>query len=207
MVRYGYLEMNKFNYKTPVGPSTLYDYSAALQFSILFNYGLRAYHKFLDFGCGSLRLGRLMIQYLEEHNYYGIEPRKDLINEGIKANHLRELIDRKKPNLRVSDDCNMATFNITFDYILAYSIFTHMPIAQIQDSLKSAYLAMDVNTIFLATYFEGKVDNELKNWTPTGIYYRRDTISHLIQENNLLFTQLNLTGSGGQCWLLVGRTS
>ena len=199
--------MNKFNYKTPVGPPALYDYSAALQFSILFGYGLRAQHKLLDFGCGSLRLGRLMIQYLDVRNYYGIEPREDLINEGIKANHLQELINHKRPNLRISDDCNMAMFNVTFDYILAYSIFTHMPIAQIRDSLKSAYLAMDVNTIFLATYFEGKVDNELKNWTPTGIYYRRDTISHLIQENNLLFTQLNLTGSGEQRWLLIRRSS
>ena len=197
--------MNKFNYKNPVGPSALYDYSAALQFSILFNYGLRARHTFLDFGCGSLRLGRLMIQYLDEHNYYGIEPREDLINEGIKANYLQELIVHKRPNLRVSDDCNMAAFNISFDYILAYSIFTHMPISQIRDSLKSAYLAMDANTIFLATYFEGKIDNELKAWTPNGIYYSRDTISRLMEESNLMFTQLNLTGSGGQSWLLIRR--
>jgi len=199
--------MSKFNYKTPVGPSALYDYSAALQFSILFNYGLRAHHTLLDFGCGSLRLGRLMIQYLDKHNYYGIEPREDLINEGIEANHLRELIAHKKPNLRVSDDCNMATFDINFDYIIAYSIFTHMPSTQIRECLKSAYLAMDVNTIFLATYFEGKIDNELKDWTPNGIYYRQDTMSQFMEENNLLFTRLNLTGSGGQCWLLVRRSS
>jgi len=199
--------MTKFNYKNPVGPSALYDYSAALQFSILFNYGLRAHHKFLDFGCGSLRLGRLMIQYLNEHNYYGIELREDLINEGIKANYLQELIAHKRPDLRISGDCNMAAFNITFDYILAYSIFTHMSIAQIRDSLKSAYLAMDANTIFLATYFEGKIDNELKDWTPSGVYYRRDTISRLMEESNLMFTRLNLTGSGGQCWLLIRRAS
>ena len=99
----------------------------------------------------------------------------------------------------------MVAFNITFDYILAYSIFTHMPIAQIRDSLKSAYLAMGANTIFLATYFEGKVDNELKVWTPNGVYYRRDTMSQLMKESNLMFTQLNLTGSGGQCWLLIRK--
>jgi len=196
-----------YNYKSPVGPPKLYDYSAGLQFSILFNLGLCANHKLLDFGCGSLRVGRFLIQYLNTGNYYGIEPREDLVAEGIKGNHLQELVNHKKPHLRISGDCNMAAFNIIFDYILAYSIFTHMPIVQIRASLKSAYNAMDTNTIFLATYFEGKVDNELKDWNPTGIYYKRDTMSRLIQENNLISTRLNLTGSGGQCWLLIRRPS
>lgn len=199
--------MTEFNFKTPVGPPGLYDYSAALQFSILFNFGLRSCHKFLDFGCGSLRLGRLLIQYLHKGNYYGIEPREDLVAEGIKGNHLQELVNHKKPHLRISGDCNMSAFGIAFDYILAYSIFTHMPIKQTEASLKSVCQAMHKDTIFLATYFEGKVDDDIREWSPNGVERRWETMSRIIHANKLLVTRLNLTGSGRQVWLLIRRPS
>ena len=195
----------EYNYKTPVGPPALYDYCAGLQLSILFNYGLRANHKILDFGCGSLRLGRLLIQYLDDGNYYGIEPDKKLVEEGIKNNHLGELIEAKTPRLHYSGDCDMDYFNVKFDYIIAYSIFTHMPIEQVEKSLASAYGAMRKETIFLATYFEGKRDNSLKDWTGNGIFYKPHSMFNIIRKANLIPLRLNLTNVGGQVWLLIRK--
>lgn len=195
----------EYNYKSPVGPPELYDYSAALQFSILFNHGLRASHKVLDFGCGSLRLGRLLIQYLDIGNYYGIEPIKKLVEEGIRKNYLAELIKAKKPNLYYADDCNMAYFGKSFDYIIAYSIFTHMPEEQIKKSLSSAFGAMTRKTIFLATYFEGKKNNSLEEWTGNGIYYKPQSMFEMIKNASLIPLRLNLTNIGGQVWLLIRK--
>lgn len=188
-----------------MGPPALYDYCAGLQFSILFNYGLRADHKLLDFGCGSLRLGRLLIQYLDRGNYYGIEPDKKLVEEGVKNNHLAQLIEAKTPRLRYSNGCDMDYFNVKFDYIIAYSIFTHMPVGQIEQSLMSAYRAMHKEAVFLATYFEGKRNNDLKDWTGNGVFYTPRFMLGMIRKAGLVPLRLNLTNVGGQVWLLIRK--
>ena len=72
------------NYKSYVGPEENYDLMAGLMFVRMFQVGLRSYHTLLDVGCGSLRGGKLFIPYLDVGNYYGIEPLKELVIEGIK---------------------------------------------------------------------------------------------------------------------------
>jgi hypothetical protein len=49
------------HYRAYVGPPDRFDFMSATQFSLLFALGLREVHRVLDFGCGSLRLGRLLI--------------------------------------------------------------------------------------------------------------------------------------------------
>lgn len=62
------------SYREYVGPETEYDLIGAMQFRLLSTLGLRENHKLLDFGCGSLRAGRLFIPYLNPGNYTGVEP-------------------------------------------------------------------------------------------------------------------------------------
>ncbi|MHC4422967.1 MAG: hypothetical protein ACYS1E_20600, partial [Planctomycetota bacterium] len=52
------------HYMAYVGPPDRYDLMGASQFRLLCTLGLRAPHRLLDFGCGSLRAGRLFIPYL-----------------------------------------------------------------------------------------------------------------------------------------------
>jgi hypothetical protein len=52
------------HYTAFVGPPDQYDLMGATQFRLLTTLGLRDYHRLLDFGCGSLRVGRLLISYL-----------------------------------------------------------------------------------------------------------------------------------------------
>ena len=52
------------NYKSFVGAEERYDFFGASQFSLLFTLGLNPDDKVLDFGCGSLRLGRFLIPYM-----------------------------------------------------------------------------------------------------------------------------------------------
>lgn len=198
--------MVEFNYKTLIGPSALYDYSAGFQFSVLFKFGLRARHKFLDYGCGDLRVGRLLLQYLSKGNYYGIEPNEKRTVGGIKGNHLHELVTYKRPHFRYSGDCDMSAFEINFDYILAYAVFIHMSDQQIKSSLASAYKAMHGESIFLATYIEDLVNKNLKSWNAGDTArYSQKTIFNLIRENGLLPTPLNLMGPGEHSWLLIRK--
>jgi hypothetical protein len=52
------------HYMAYVGPPDQYDLMGASQFGLLVTLGLRDTHRVLDFGCGSLRLGRQLIPYV-----------------------------------------------------------------------------------------------------------------------------------------------
>ena len=56
------------HYRAYVGPPEDYDLIAAMTFNLLTTLGLRQHHSLLDVGCGSLRIGRLLIPYLNGIN-------------------------------------------------------------------------------------------------------------------------------------------
>src|SRR5437879_12824633 len=72
------------HYRAYVGPPEDYDLIAAMTFNLLTTLGLRQHHSLLDVGCGSLRIGRLLIPYLNRGKYFGVEPAEWLVAEGIK---------------------------------------------------------------------------------------------------------------------------
>ena len=84
------------HYLAFVGPPTQYDFMGATQFRLLTSLGLRANHHLLDFGCGSLRAGKLFIVYLSKGHYFGIEPNKWLIEDAINNQVGKDLIGLKK---------------------------------------------------------------------------------------------------------------
>src|SRR5271167_1446401 len=84
------------HYRAYVGPPQDYDLVAAMTFNLLTVLGLRQHHSLLDVGCGSLRNGRLLIPYLNNGNYTGIETNKWLVGEGIRRETGRDQIRIKK---------------------------------------------------------------------------------------------------------------
>ena len=52
------------HYRAFVGPPEDYDLVSAMSFGLLTALGLRQHHALLDIGCGSMRVGRLLIPYL-----------------------------------------------------------------------------------------------------------------------------------------------
>src|SRR5690242_5496000 len=71
------------HYTAYVGPPRDYDFMGATQFRLLTTLGLREHHSVLDFGCGSLRAGRLLIPYLLPGRYYGLDPNRWLIEDAV----------------------------------------------------------------------------------------------------------------------------
>ena len=85
------------HYRAFVGPPEDYDRVAAMAFNLLTSIGLRQHHRVLDIGCGSLRIGRLLIPYLDKGNYLGIEPNRWLVTDGILNEVGRDQIRIKAP--------------------------------------------------------------------------------------------------------------
>ena len=90
-------------YRAYVGPPEDYDLIAAMTFNLLTTLGLRQHHSLLDVGCGSLRIGRLLIPYLNRGKYFGVEPNEWLVDEGIRRELGETLVQIKRPTFFFSD--------------------------------------------------------------------------------------------------------
>src|SRR5215217_7551051 len=96
------------HYRAYVGPPGDYDLIAAMSFNLLTTLGLRQHHSLLDVGCGSLRIARLLIPYLNRGKYFGIEPNEWLVEEGIRRELGQSLVEINLQSLRTRSDQRLA---------------------------------------------------------------------------------------------------
>ena len=108
-----------------VGPPELWEMKRQFQIDFLRKHGLEPRHFLVDIGCGVLRGGVPIIDYLDEGHYYGIEARPKALEEGRKELHESKL-EHKKPQLRVAEHLAHVTLDRKFDYIWAFSVLIHL---------------------------------------------------------------------------------
>jgi hypothetical protein len=189
------------DYRAFVGDTKTYDIFSHMQFSLMTLLGLRQEHTLLDIGCGSLRAGKLFLMYLQPDRYFGIEPEQWLVEEGIERELGRELADRKRPRFLFDRNFSCASFGVTFDYIIAQSIFSHASVAQIRRCLSQARASMKDTSLFAASFVEGDDDYAGDAWVyPDTIRYRAATIERLASESGLACRRLDWFHIGGQAW-------
>jgi hypothetical protein len=107
-----------------------------------------------------LRGGRLFVKYLNAGHYWGVDKERWLIEAGI--GELGVDFQAKKPGLLVTANFDLSAIpeNVTFDYVLAQSVFTHLPPAKIQKCLDAVVARLKPWGEFHATWFESK-DGEI----------------------------------------------
>jgi hypothetical protein len=178
------------HYKAFIGPPEEYDLVAAMVFNLLTTLGLRATHKVLDIGCGSLRIGRLLIPYLNSGNYYGIEPNEWLVKDGIAHEIGQDMIDLKQPILIYADRMDQVSSNTKFDYMFAQSIFSHASKSVIQQWLAGVTSHLSDEGLFLATYLRHSQDYRglRGDWVyPDCVYYQDETLRRIAAAFDLHF--------------------
>lgn len=79
----------------------------------------------VEVGCGPLRAGRMFIPYLLPGHYFGIEPNRWVVEEGIKHELGEGVLEVKRPTFWFVDDFSADGFGSGFDYALAQSVFSH----------------------------------------------------------------------------------
>lgn len=118
-----------------VGPARLWEMKREFQIKFLKQVGLKPEHRLLDIGCGTLRGGIPIIEYLENGRYSGIEYREEVLDEGRKE--LRESgLAHKQPSLIAAKDISELNLGKKFDYIWAFSVLIHMKDNILYDTLK-----------------------------------------------------------------------
>lgn len=85
-----------------VGPPEFWEMKRSFQIGFLRQHGLQPQHYLLDIGCGVLRGGIPIINYLEVGHYYGVEARPKVLAEGRKE-LAESKLEHKRPVLTVGE--------------------------------------------------------------------------------------------------------
>jgi SAM-dependent methyltransferase len=181
------------HYRAYVGPPEDYDLIAAMTFNLLTTLGLRQHHTLLDIGCGSLRIGRLLIPYLNRGKYFGIEPAEWLVAEGIEHELGKAVVQTKRPTFLFTDSPSaIVQANTSFDFALAQSIFSHCGLDLIKGWLSAVSRSLAQGGALVATFLPGEEDSPRTGWIyPECVNYRRATLERAAAEANLRFEILD----------------
>ncbi|WFB35313.1 class I SAM-dependent methyltransferase [Kiritimatiellota bacterium B12222] len=175
------------HYMAYVGPPTEYDLMGATQFRLLCALGLRSHHRLLDFGCGSLRAGKLFLSYLDKERYFGIEPHQWLIDEAIQYQLGQDMINLKSPRFDHNTDFQTDVFDTKFDFILAQSIFSHCGSDLILKALHHFKASLNPNGLIAVTFVEGESDFDGNGWVyPECVTYLPNSLQRFATEVGLV---------------------
>lgn len=82
--------------------------------------------KFLDLGCGSLRLGSQLISELDAGKYIGLDINEELVKTGLEHETDPDVIKEKKPQFIFTDNFDLSAIEEPVDYVWVYAVFIHI---------------------------------------------------------------------------------
>ena len=195
------------NYRAYVGPPRRFGLLTLSQMSLLAALGLEETDYVLDFGCGSLRLGRSLIPFLREGRYFGVDPNLWLIDDGFKYETGEGLKALKSPQFSGSDTFDCTVFDREFDFIMAQSIITHAGADNTRKLIESAGRAMKQDGILMLSYLKGEADTPLPDepWTyPFNVPYPENWLQQTCADAGLIWRELDWHHAGAT-WAAVVR--
>lgn len=130
-------------YKDAVGG--LWDQMGPLQFNFLLSKGLKPHHKFMDVGCGSGRAGRLLVNYLDNNKYIGIDHNQKLLDA------FRSHTEGEYELIHTSSFC--APYHHDVDFGIAQSVLTHLELDEVKSCLSRVADHFRPGGKFFITYF------------------------------------------------------
>ncbi|MBI2378824.1 MAG: class I SAM-dependent methyltransferase [Deltaproteobacteria bacterium] len=134
------------------GPIQSFETVGRLQLMTLLRVGLYPDSKVLDIGCGALRAGYWLINFLEPDCYFGLEPNKDMLDAGVRTFLSEALLSAKRPRFAHNTEFDVSSFGLRFDFFLARSVWTHAPKSQILKMLDVFGASSNESGLFLTSY-------------------------------------------------------
>jgi cyclopropane fatty-acyl-phospholipid synthase-like methyltransferase len=163
-----------------------------MAFNLLTTLGLRQDHTVLDIGCGSLRIGRLLIPYLNVGNYSGIEPNRWLLEEGIRHETGQDQIRIKQPRFYFADSARNLPASELYDFAMAQSIFSHCGPDLVKRWLNDTSAHLRDSGALAATFLSGDQDCQDQGWVyPACVNYKVETMAALARNAGLEFFLLD----------------
>ena len=141
-------------HRRTIGNLDLWDELGTLQLDYLVEQGLEPPHYLLDVGCGPLRAGVHFIRYLEPERYYGVDKNEGVLERARAVELERYGVAEKRPSLVAMDDFGFDRLGQRFEFAIAQSVFTHLPLNSIVRCVMEMERALVEGGRFYATFFE-----------------------------------------------------
>lgn len=126
----------------------------ARQFDYLVAHGLRPDHQVLEIGCGNLRAGWRMIEYLGPGAYTGVDISPEILLAAQDTLVERDLV-HKRPHLLLVDDMSFRALPAAcFDVVHAHSVFSHCPLDVVEAAVVGVRRVIRPDGFFDFTYNE-----------------------------------------------------
>lgn len=171
-----------------VGPSDLWEEKRNFQIKFLINAGLKSHHRLLDFGCGTLRGGLPLIEYLDSGNYFGLDVRTETLREA-SSELIESGLDWKKPTIIHCHDLSSLYFPKRFDYIWAFSVLIHLSDSVLDQVLEFLSKNIAVDGKFYANVNYGdNLDGVWRNFPfvfRSPIFYQQIFLRHQLNVKDL----------------------
>lgn len=135
------------------------------QLRFLTENGLLDTHRFLDIGCGDLRLGANAIQYLEPGCFLGIDQSRTALYQGFQS--LTSIHWDQKPRFYVGGAFELDVIGQELDFVWAHSVFSHIDFSLICKCLYSVKQVLHVDGVFAFSLF---LMEEEKDWGVPKLY-------------------------------------
>jgi SAM-dependent methyltransferase len=127
-----------------------------MQFDYLVEHGLKPQHRVLDIGCGNLRAGIHLIDYLEPGNYVGVDLSPEILFSA-QQNVAKHGLQDKMPYLVVIDGTTLDFLpSGAFDVAHAHSVFSHTPLAVYESYVAQIGRLLAPSGFFDFTFIEGE---------------------------------------------------
>lgn len=132
-----------------VGPPKLWKMKQDFQIRFLKDHNLKKTNTLLDIGCGTLRGGIPLIDFLDSGNYFGIDVRENVLLEGKKE--LKEHnLEHKNPRLVSFSDFKDLNLDSKFDVIFSFSVLIHLEDRIAQSCFRFVSQHLSKNGVFYA---------------------------------------------------------
>ena len=166
-----------------VGAGNLWKMKRDFQIKFLLDQELKKTDKLLDIGCGTLRGGIPIIEYLNAQNYYGIDVREETIIEARKELKAFNL-ESKKPTLFSFDHFGNIKLEESMDVMFAFSVLIHLKDDIVENCFKFVSKYLDAKGVFYANVNIGKSTEG--NWQGFPVVFRSlDFYKDLALRNSL----------------------
>ena len=124
--------------------------------------------KILDIGCGSMRLGRKLIPYLNANCYTGLDRCQEIVEAGIKNELPVGVLADKQPKFIYTTDFDLNGCDVV-DVIWASAVFNHLKPDSIRNCLEQLNNVYNKHTVFYFTYWPA-VQDAKTDWKASDVY-------------------------------------
>lgn len=178
-----------------VGPADLWEMKRRFQIEFLKTTGLLPSHRLLDLGCGTLRGGIPLIDYLDAGHYLGVEVRGDVLDEGR-----RELAESglaaKSPRLIHCDRLADLELGTTVDVAWAFAVLIHMDDDVLDQAVGAVARHLADHGVFYATVNVGT--EPAGSWQGFPVVHRRaEFYADVFRRHGLALTDIGPLTSFG----------